>query len=249
VSSAFNWYVQPSLERVEMIKLRTFTSSSVRCGHVIAGVFLVAVTLAGCGAGARLDASEPRGNFTVSVPTASFPIKQSLSQHSQMLIVVHNAGRKAIPDVAVTICNVSCSYRASDGQGTSVQAFATKLDQAYLADPSRPVWIVDRPPGNCLSCQQGGPGSGTTAYSNTWALGRLKPGADARFEWGVTAVKPGQYTVVYEVAAGLNGKARAVLAGGGAPHGSFTVTVRSGPTQAYVNNAGKIVTTPATATP
>lgn len=232
-----------------MIKLRTFTSSSVRCGQAIAGALVVAVMLGACGAGARQDASEPRGNFTVSVPTASFPSKQSLSGHSHMLIVVHNASRKAIPDVAITICNVTCSYRAPDGEGTHVEAFATSLKQPYLASQSRPVWIVDQPPGNCLTgCQHGGPGSATTAYANTWALGRLKPGADARFEWSVTAVKPGRYTVAWVVAAGLNGKARAFLAGGATPRGVFTVTVSSTPTQAYVNNAGKLVTTQATQT-
>jgi hypothetical protein len=63
------------------------------------------------------------------------------------------------------------------------------------------------------------------------------------FDWAVTAVKPGTYTVQYRVAAGLNGKATAVLASGGSPMGTFTVTVKSAPAQAYVNASGQIIKT------
>ena len=48
--------------------------------------------------------------------------------------------------------------------------------------------------------------------------------------------------VAWEVAAGLNGKAKAVLADGSLPHGTFTVNVSSAPAQTYVNNNGQIVT-------
>ncbi len=83
-----------------------------------------------------------------------------------------------------------------------------------------------------------------TAYSNTWALGALQPGATATFNWAVTAVKSGTYTVEYQVAAGLNGKARAVLSDGTTqPIGRFNVTVHNKPAQAYVNDSGKVVQT------
>ena len=45
------------------------------------------------------------------------------------------------------------------------------------------------------------------------------------------------------MAAGLNGKAKAVLSGGSLPHGTFTVNVSNAPAQTYVNNNGQIVTT------
>jgi len=83
-----------------------------------------------------------------------------------------------------------------------------------------------------------------TAYSNTWALGPLKPGQSVTFKWKVTPVKAGMHVVHWEVAAGLNGKARARLADGSVPQGSFTVTIHSKPQQAYVNNQGQIVTSP-----
>ncbi|MGI8715561.1 MAG: hypothetical protein ACR2NR_20750 [Solirubrobacteraceae bacterium] len=207
----------------------------------------VAATLAvtACGSGANQAVHEPRGRFPVAVRTASFPSAQKLSEHTHLVIAVRNSGHQTIPDVAVTICNVTCSFPAPKGEGTSAQAFASTIDQPYVADPSRPIWIVDRGPGPCgYSCRNGGQGAAVTAYSNTWALGRLKPGQTARFDWAVTSVQAGRHVVAWEVAAGLNGKARAVLGNGSRPHGTFAVHVDTAPEQSYVGNNGQIVTTP-----
>jgi len=128
------------------------------------------------------------------------------------------------------------------GSGSGAQAFAANIDQPGLANPSRPVWIIDRPPGLCgYSCTSGGPGAYVSAYTNTWAAGALRPGATAIFDWGVTAVKAGRHVVAYQVAAGLNGKARAVLTDGSSPTGSFQVTISGKPQQAYVNNQGQVI--------
>jgi hypothetical protein len=201
------------------------------------------VALAGCGGGGRQDVNEPSGTFPVAVTSAGFPRTQTLAQHTQLVIDVRNSGHKAIPNVAVTICNISCASRAgSSAEGSSVSAFGTTLDQPGLASSSRPVWIVDRPPGRCgYSCLSGGPGSAVTAYTNTWALGRLAPGHTARFQWGLTAVKPGRYTITYQVAAGLNGKAKAVASDGTAPAGMFRVLISRQPQQSSVNDAGQVV--------
>jgi hypothetical protein len=94
-------------------------------------------------------------------------------------------------------------------------------EQAGLADPERAVWVIDD-----------GPRGGTTAYVNTWALGPLSPGQTKRFVWRVTAVQAGTHTVKWQVAAGLNGKAKATLSGNRAPAGSFTVDVSAKPAQA-----------------
>lgn len=208
---------------------------------------LVALVLAGCGGGARQDASEPSGNFTVDVTTASFPSAQRLSEHTHLVLAVRNTSGKTIPDVAVTICNVTCSYRAPAGEGTSASAFAENLQMQGLAHPSRPVWVVDRPPGACAGACDGSPGGAVTAYSNTWALGQLAPGKTATFDWAVTAVKPGRHVVAWEVAAGLNGKAKAVLSDGSLPHGTFPVVIHSAPARTYVNDNGQIVTTSSSA--
>jgi hypothetical protein len=213
------------------------------CGLAIG--LAVAVTLGACGSGAEQNVNEPNAKFKVAV-TSSFPASQRLAEATNFVVKVTNEDTKTIPDVAVTICNVTCGYSRSDlqsGEGTSVQAFSYKLNMPGLASDSRPVWIVDQAPGPCLySCNSGGPGAAVTAYSNTWALGTLKPGKSKTFDWKVTAVQPGKYTVAWQVAAGLNGKAKARTAGGVEPQGTFSVKIANTPRQAYVDNNGQVVT-------
>jgi hypothetical protein len=215
---------------------------------------LAALILAGCGGGTRQDATEPSGKFPVAVTTATFPASQRLSEHTHLILTVRNVGNQTIPNLAATICNVTCAYPAPAGEGTGAAAFSENLQMPGLAHPSRPVWVVDTPPGQCdYGCGAnpaggyGSPGGAVTAYSNTWALGALAPNATATFDWGVTAVAPGHHVVAWEIAAGLNGKAKAVLADGSAPHGTFVVTIHSAPAQTYVNGNGQIVTTSSSA--
>jgi hypothetical protein len=196
--------------------------------------------LSSCGGQSEQNAGEPSGIFPVQVTAATFPASQRLAEHTRLVIVVRNAGRKAIPDIAVTITDPR--------RGTSAQAFGQYINMPGLAGHSRPVWIVDRPPGPCFgpsgySCQQGGPGGAVTAYANTWARGTLQPGQSAIFVWGVTAVVPGIHAVRYRIAAGLNGNAKATLTGGAIPQGTFLVNISRKPVQSYVTNTGKIVTT------
>jgi hypothetical protein len=208
---------------------------------------LAALLVSACGSGRRQDATEPSGRFKVQITTASFPASQRLSEHTHLVLAVHNVSGKTLPDVAVTVCNVTCAYPAPAGEGTSAAAFSENLQMAGLARPSRPVWVLDNPPGacnyGCSANSAGGAGGAATAYSNTWALGPLAPGHTAKFDWGLTAVAPGRHVVAWEVAAGLNGKAKAVLSDGSPPHGTFTVLIHTPPAQTYVNNNGQIVTT------
>ena len=202
----------------------------------ILGALGASLALAACGSGARQDANEPNGNFQVAA-SAHWITSQSLSQHTQLQITATNTGKSKVPNIAVTI---------TDGHlGTSAQAFQERLNMPGLASESRPVWIVDQAPGPCgYSCQTGGPGAAVTAYANTWALGALAPGQTATFDWHLTAVASGTHLVNWRVAAGLNGKAKAVTSAGGPPQGSFTVNIAQAPAQAYVNNSGTVVTTP-----
>jgi hypothetical protein len=167
--------------------------------------------------------------------TSSFPATQHLAQATDLVITVHNSGTRPLPNVAVTLTNPK--------YGTAAQALSTLLaapaaGQPILASRSRPVWIINQDPGPCqYSCKQGGPGGAATAYSNTWALGRVAPGQSVKFDWKVTAVQAGAYTVRYQVAADLGG-ARAT---GSTSSGNLPVKIASRPRQAYVNNDGKIV--------
>jgi hypothetical protein len=182
--------------------------------ETITALGAVALLAGGCGGGDRQDADEPSGNYDVDVVKASFPAKQRLARQERMVVAVRNTDTKAIPNVAVT-----------------VDSFSTREDRQDLADPNRPVWIVDD-----------GPVGGITAYANTWALGRLAPGKTKRFVWKVTPVRAGAHEVRFRIAAGLDGKAQARGAGGGAPEGSFNVKVSPKPLQATVDpDTGEVV--------
>lgn len=178
----------------------------------------------------------------MQVTAATFPASQRLAQHTHMVISVRNAGTKTIPNLAVTICNTTCGYPAAVGQGTSVAAFAQYLDQPGLASHSRPVWVVDKPPGLCgYSCVNGGAGADVSADANTWQSGQLKPGATETFNWRLTAVASGKFVVAWEIAADIYGKAKAVLPNGSLPQGTFDVNVAQAPAQSYVNAKGQVV--------
>ena len=189
-------------------------STAFACRYALIAASVAAVAVSGCGGGKRQDAAEPSGTFQVDVVRASFPTKQHLAQPERFVIAVRNTGRRTVPNVAVT-----------------VSSFAESSEQAGLADPERAVWIIDD-----------GPQGGQTAYTNTWALGPLAPGKTRRFVWRVTAVQAGTHTVKWQVAAGLNGKAKATLSGNRAPAGSLTVDVSEKPAQAHVDpRTGKVV--------
>src|SRR3954471_11747849 len=151
----------------------------------LAGVLLVA----GCGGGARQDASEPKGSYRLEVADATFPASQSIAESATMSIRVRNADSKAAPNVAVTVETAA----ATAGQGRA--AFGQRSDDSRLSDPERPVWVVDE-----------GPKGGDSAATNTWALGRLAAGQTKEFTWKVTAVQPGTYTIRYRVSPGLQGR-------------------------------------------
>ena len=168
---------------------------------------LAVLGTAACGGGARQGADEPSGTYRVAIVRSSFPVRQRVAAPTRLVIDVRNTGRKTVPDVAVT-----------------VDAFSSRSERTDLADPLRPIWIVDRPP----------EGS-TTAYTDTWALGPLAAGETKRFVWRLTPVQPGTHRLEYRVAAGLTGQAKAVLAGDRVPEREMTVRISARPASARVD--------------
>jgi hypothetical protein len=187
----------------------------------IALLIAALAVLSGCGGGESQDANEAEGTFRVDITDASFPAQQTIAQQSTMRIRVRNPGDEALPNVAVTV--ETKGKRPGDGP----VAFAQSSDDSRLADPNRPVWVLDREPTG-----------GTSAYANTWSLGPLAGGQTATFEWKLTAVEAGRYSVAYRVAPGLDGKAR--LAAGSKARGTFAVTVSDEPVPARVNDKGEV---------
>ena len=183
-------------------------------GRAAALAALAAVMASGCGSGERQDADEPAGTFRVDVVDAEFPRRQRLAQQTEMTIRVRNAGTRTVPNLAVT-----------------VDRFSRRSQETGLADASRPVWIVDREPEG-----------GTTAYANTWSLDAVPPGQTRTFTWRVTAMAPGRHELTYRVAAGLDGRAKAVTRGGRPPQGRFTVNVTDRPARERVDpDTGEVV--------
>ncbi len=184
-------------------------------------VLAALAAVSGCG-GESQDANEPEGTYRLEVADASFPAEQGIAEQSTMRIAVRNPGQSDVPNVAVTVETKG----AKPGDG--VTAFGQKAADSRLADPNRPIWILDKEPTG-----------GTSAYSNTWTLGPLKGGETKTFEWKLTAVEPGRYSLAYSVSPGLDGKAK--LARDSKSRGTFAVTVADEPVPARVNAKGEVV--------
>lgn len=191
-------------------------------------VLLCAAAVAGCGGAERQDEDEPEGDFPVEVVSASFPEDRKLAESSDLVITVRNAGRDTIPNIAVT-----------------VEGFSFRKQEPQMADPERPVFVIDGRPrdiGGFPESKDASPLGCDTAYVGTWACGPLLPGKEKTFRWSVTAVKAGDFQIRWRVAAGLDGKAKAVGVGGGkAPGGSFSGTISDEAPEVRVADDGETV--------
>ena len=185
-----HWYVSLSLER----------RVTFRAGVVAGTLVALCLAVAACGSDGQ-DENEPEGTYKVDVISASFPGRQRLAQESTLKIVVQNKDSRTIPNLGVTV----------DG-------FYQRREDASLADPNRPIWIVNEAPFDSAS-----------ALTNTWTTGPLSAGAKRTLEWKVSALRAGTYNPRYRVNAGLDGKAQAESFDGGPATGSFTVRISREP--------------------
>ena len=203
----------------------------------------LAPLLVACGGGAdeRQDAGEPQGKFPVDVAAAKFPTDQRLAETRDLRLEIENTGEEALPNLAVTIYT---------GDEKAAEPFSIRSDQPGLADPNRPVWIleegfpklIENPDDekNLDNLPSAGSAAADVAQTDTFAFGSLAPDGRKDVVWRVTPVVPGTYTVHYELAAGLTGKAKAVTADGSPVEGEFVVTISDKPPRARVNAAGQV---------
>jgi hypothetical protein len=201
------WYIRAALGAWPVQRRRATGACAAAC----------VLLLAGCGGsttvkGDRQDTDENAGNYPVAVEEAEFPLRQQLAESTTMRLVVRNAGNEQIPNIAVT---VQCP-RSKGGQNGS---FDRQIAGQAQADKNRPNFVVDTIPGSerPASRQQLDPLERSSAYVNTYTLGPLGANRTATFEWKVTAVRAGDFRLCYRVAAGLDGKAKAVPADGSLP--------------------------------
>jgi hypothetical protein len=189
---------------------------------------LCLLAVAGCGGGERQDENEPEGNFPVEVVQAKFPEKQKLAKSSDLVLTVRNAGDKTIPNIAMT-----------------VNGFDEQKNDPELADATRPVFAVNGVQVKIAGfpeAKDASPRGCDTAYVNTWACGPLKPKEKQTFRWSVTAVRAGDFKIDWRVAAGLDGKANAVAAGGSrAPRGQFSGTISNAAPDVRVADDGHTI--------
>lgn len=196
---------------------------------LLAGLLLVA-----CGSEPTQDANEPEGDFEVEVVTSKFPVEQRLAETSDLILGVENTGDEPLPELAITI---------STDDGTADGSFKKRSDQRGLANPNRPIWILENKyPREVDSQAPTGLSGGLRAQTNTFGFGSLEPGERKEIVWRVTPVEAGTYTLNYQVAAGLDGSAHAVTADGDEVKGSFNVTITDRPPRARVNDKGEVVT-------
>lgn len=201
-----------------------------RLRDVSIALALVALTvLAGCGGGSRQDAHEPEATYRMKVARVSFPRLQAVARPVKLEIVVRNVSAQTVPTVAVTVDSLTYNSR-----------------YAALADPRRPIWVIERGPGPIAnppveSQEVSIPGGAQTAATKTWALPTgLPPLHAARFVWDLVPVKPGTYTIHFAYAAGLSGKSKARLVAG-SQRGSVTVHILGKPPATHVNpETGKV---------
>jgi hypothetical protein len=225
------WYVPPALGGTRTNRRRNSRIRAIGAG--LASLALAA-SLAACGSETSSDANEAEGSYEMKVVKATFPTDQHLGQTSLMKVAVRNTGDKAVPAVAITV-----SVAGKEGQ-TSALPFGIRDPQPDLAQPDRPVWVLAEgyPKTASTTTKRGG---ATSSSRKTFDFGSLKPGATVEGIWKLSAVKPGRFTVLYGVDAGLSGAAKAKTAAGVAPGGSFKVDVSKAPVNTEVTDSGEVV--------
>jgi len=194
---------------------------------------LLALSLAACGGGSSSDANEAEGDYRVKVTDADFPTDQHLGQTYLLNLGVRNTGDKTIPALTVNV-----SIKGKEGEGSTLP-FGIRDPQPELAQPDRPVWVLAAHYPKFAGVTANG--GAETSNPKTFDFGPLKKGATANTVFKLSAVKPGNYTLVYAVEAGLSDTTKAKTGGGAAPGGTFTVKISSAERNTEVNDSGEVV--------
>jgi hypothetical protein len=231
---------------------RQLRGAEARIATGIAALTL-AIGLTACGGGERQDVNEPTGSFPVQITAAKFPNHQRLAETQDLQLSFENAGDQTIPNLVVTINTVaegqrnlkSPAYSTGSGQGS----FNIRVDEPNLAFPFRPVWVLEEnypkfitPRYTVKNLDKAPTAGASAAQTDTFQFGALKPNEGNDIDWRLTPVRAGTYTVRYQVAAGLTGKAKAVTADGSPVKGEFVVTISAKPPQSCVTGSGKVTT-------
>jgi hypothetical protein len=194
----------------------------------------VAALLGACGGGdSPSEANEPEGKFKVKVTEAKFPATQELGQTSLLRLGIRNAGKRTVPAL-----NVSFTIAGEAGENSPLP-FGVNDPQPELAQGERPVWVLSATYPRLRGSSD--PGGASTTSRKTFAFGPLEPGETTKAVWKLSAVRAGQFDLLYSIQAGLGGKARAVTNGGVAPGGSFATEITNELPETEVTDNGEVV--------
>jgi hypothetical protein len=198
---------------------------------------LLTFVIAACGDDeSSSEANEAAGAYPVEIVTAQFPARQRLGETTLLRLGVRNTGREALPALTVTI-----TVGGEKGR-VSALPFGYRDPSPELAQPDRPVWALAAgyPKLNGSSERAGA----ETSNPKTFDFGPLKPGETAEAVWKLSAVRTGDYEILYGVGAGLDGGSEAETAPGTAAGGSFTTRITEVPPDTVVTDSGAVVPAP-----
>jgi hypothetical protein len=205
-----------------------------RSGALVVGaIAVVLLSIAGCGDDSESDAGEASGTYRASVVEADFPASQQLGETTLMRLAIRNDGDRTIPAVVVNV-----SLGGEEGSGSSLP-FGVRSGEPGLAQPERPVWVLsEHYPKIGGSADPGGTEGATPKSFN---FGPLRPGRTVEGVWKLSAVKAGDYRVLYGIDAGVSGEGRAETAAGKPVAGSFAVKITDEVPDSTVNDRGEVV--------
>lgn len=198
---------------------------------------ILSLALAACGDDeSSSDANEASGTFPVKIVTSELPTEQRLGETTLLRLGVRNTGRESLPALTVTI-----SVGGKEGD-TAALPFGYRNPQPGLAQPDRPIWVLSA--GYPKTDGSTKPGGAETSNLKTFDFGPLKPGATTEAVWKLNAVRTGDYELLYEIGAGLNGTATAETAAGTEAGGSFVVQITDVAPDSVVTDSGEVVPAP-----
>jgi hypothetical protein len=190
--------------------------------------------LAACGgSGSSSGSEEAEGTYRVKVTEASFPTEQRLGQTSLMRLGIRNTGDETVPALTVSI-----TIDSREGRDSSLP-FGISDPTAGVAQADRPIWVLSE--GYPRFGDSSDPGGASSSNRKTFVLGPLKPGKTTDAVWKLSAVRPGDYTLVYGIDAGLSGNAKAKTEGGVAPGGSFVTEISTELPDVEVTDSGEVI--------
>lgn len=205
-----------------------------------AAVAALSASFAACGGDDSSESkpAEAKASYPVEVVAADFAAEQRLGETTLLRLGVRNAGEKRMPALTVTL-----TIAGKEGE-TAGLPFAIRDPQPGLSQPERPVWVLSEHYPRLIDAngKVGSESAGTeTGGQKTFEFGPQEAGETTEAVWKVSAVRSGRYELMYEIGAGLGGKAKAETPGGGKAGGSFDVKIGTAPVDVEVTDSGEVV--------